>query len=551
MNKSDHHKGFVALLTFVASLGGLLFGYDTAVISGTTEAIQVFFIDPMYKDASLAAHNISEFKIVATACFGVSALVFIFLFYKLFHHNILKTGLSSFVMLLVIGYILNDQFLSQNGVLNENLAMSIKGFVISSALFGCIIGGGIAGIVSERFGRKSGLLLSAVLFSISALGSAIPEYINFYGGTTMSSFVFYRIVGGIGVGIASMLSPMYIAEIAPAKIRGKLVSWNQFFIIFGMLLVYFVNYFIAKGQPSEWINSVGWRYMFASELLPSTLFLFLLFIVPESPRYMIQKGKDAQAAVVLGKISGDGSTDQIVLEIKNSLVEKTAPWLSFGTLLIVIGVLLSAFQQLVGINVVLYYAPEIFKTLGSGTDASLLQTIVVGLVNLAFTVLAIQTVDSLGRVRLQFIGALIMAASMLILGTCFYYQVQNIIPLLMMLTYVAGFAMSWGPVTWVQLSEIFPNSIKGALALAVAVQWFMNYIVSWTFPMMNESTQLTEMFHHGFAYWIYGIMGILAAIFVVKYVPETKGKSLEEMEQIWKPEGQATTIEKESKESIY
>ena len=221
----------------------------------------------------------------------------------------------------------------------------------------------------------------------------------------------------------------------------------------------------------------------------------------------------------------------------SDLVEKSVPWLSYGGLVIVIGVFLSIFQQFVGINVVLYYAPEIFRNMGSGTDTALLQTIVIGVINLTFTVIAILTVDKFGRKPLQIIGALGMAVSMILLGFTFYFQSVGYGALIYMLTYTASFAMSWGPVTWVLLSEIFPNNIRGAMSIAVAAQWIANLVVSWTFPIMNDNSSLNEIFHHGFSYWIYGLMGIFAAWFVWKMVPETKGKSLEEMEGMWKRRG--------------
>jgi SP family xylose:H+ symportor-like MFS transporter len=220
-------------------------------------------------------------------------------------------------------------------------------------------------------------------------------------------------------------------------------------------------------------------------------------------------------------------------EIKSTLKEQSKPWLSYGGMLILIGVFLSVFQQFVGINVVLYYAPEIFRTLGEGTDASLYQTIIIGIINLLFTVLAILTVDKFGRKPLQIIGALGMAISMTGLGFFFFLNQLGLGALMFMILYVASFAMSWGPVTWVLLSEIFPNSIRAAMSIAVAAQWIANLAISWTFPMMNQNTWLTEKFNHGFAYWIYGVMGILAAWFMWKLVPETKSKSLEELEGIW------------------
>jgi MFS transporter, SP family, xylose:H+ symportor len=388
-------------------------------------------------------------------------------------------------------------------------------------------------MISKEMGRKKGLILAALLFTLSALGSAMPEMMNIFGLENVTSFIIYRIVGGIGVGMASMLSPMYIAEIAPPKIRGQLVSWNQFAIIFGMLVIYFVNYFISQNGDEEWLNNTGWRWMFASETIPAAMFLILLWFVPETPRFLVMKNRDSEALNILNKLNGKDKSPTVLEEIKESLKIKDAPWLSYGWLLISVGIFLSVFQQFVGINVVLYYAPEIFKNMGSGTESSLLQTIIVGAVNLTFTVLAIFTVDKFGRKPLMIIGASGMAFSMIALGLSFYLDSIGIGALIFMLLYTASFAMSWGPVTWVLLSEIFPNRIRGAMSIAVAAQWISNFAVSWTFPMMNDNTWLNDQFNHGFAYWIYGVMGILAAVFVWKFVPETKGKTLEEMEDIW------------------
>jgi SP family xylose:H+ symportor-like MFS transporter len=276
--------------------------------------------------------------------------------------------------------------------------------------------------------------------------------------------------------------------------------------------------------------------MFFSETIPGVLFLVLLFFVPESPRWLVMQKKEGKALSILSKINGKQIADQVLTEIKETVSGVGSSKLfSYGFMIVVVGILLSVFQQFVGINVVLYYAPEIFKNMGSTTDVSLLQTIIVGAINLTFTVLAIFTVDRYGRKPLMIIGALGMAVSMIALGCTFYIQNIGFAALLFMLTYVASFAVSWGPVTWVLLSEIFPNRIRGrAMAVAVAAQWISNYLVSWTFPMMDKSSSLNSIFHHGFAYWIYGVMGLLAAWFMWKYVPETKGKSLEEMEKLWK-----------------
>jgi SP family xylose:H+ symportor-like MFS transporter len=301
-----------------------------------------------------------------------------------------------------------------------------------------------------------------------------------------------------------------------------------------MQVIYFVNYYIAKQGNDQWLVNEGWRWMFLSGAIPAGLFLILLFFVPETPRYLVMKGKDDRALKVLNKISGSDNAPAILQEIKGTIHEKSAPWLSFGFFVIFVGILLSVFQQFVGINVVLYYAGNIFRNMGASTNSSLLQTIIVGIVNLTFTVLAIMTVDKFGRKPLMIIGALGMAVSMIALGLSFYTHNEGVVALIFMLMYTAFFAMSWGPVTWVLLSEIFPNSIRGAMSIAVAAQWIANWLISLSFPILNDNQWLTKQFNHGFSYWIYGIMGILAALFVWKLVPETKGKTLEEIEKLWK-----------------
>ncbi|WP_016775950.1 D-xylose transporter XylE [Anaerophaga thermohalophila] len=454
------NKSYVIAITLVATLGGLLFGYDTAVISGAEKSVQAYLID--------------------------------------------SQGLSSI----------------------------IHGITTSSALIGCIIGGLISGLLATRFGRKKSLQFAAILFFISALGSGYPEFLFFKVGEPtiglLLMFNFYRVIGGVGVGLASALSPMYIGEVAPANIRGRLVSLNQFAIIFGMLVVYFVNWGIAHGQPLEWINEIGWRRMFVSETIPAGLFGLLLFLVPETPRYLALKGQEEKAFQILTKINGRDRAQAVLQDIKESLRHHTSGKLfSFGKTVIIIGILLSVFQQFVGINVALYYAPRIFESMGAAKDASMLQTVIMGLVNVIFTVVAIFTVDNWGRKPLLIVGSAGMALGMFAIAGLAFFDIIGISTLVFMIVYTASFMMSWGPITWVLISEIFPNKIRGkAVAIAVAAQWTANYLVSSTYPAMME-------FSSAMTYSIYGIMSVLSLLFVWKFVPETKGRTLEDMEALW------------------
>ncbi len=524
---------YVLLVTFVAALGGLLFGYDTAVISGTTGALKSFFVDPLLKNQQLANRVVVEYHIVIACSAALVGALFTYFLFHMFEK--MKAIIISALMFVIGGLIIYSTFFKGTTTFDNDAANSIRGFIISSALVGCIVGGAIGGAISNKLGRRNGMILAAIMFGITSVGSAMPDTLNYFGVETVTSLIIYRMIGGIGVGLASMLAPMYIAEMAPAKYRGMLVSLNQFAIIFGMNIVYFVNYYIASQGTADWLNTVGWRWMFASEMIPVLLFLFCLFFVPETPRYLIMKDKGDAALKVLGKLVGKDEAKEEIGNIKLSLVVKNSPWLTYGFGVIVIGMLISFFQQAVGINVVLYYAPEIFRNMGSSTDNSLLQTIIVGIVNLTFTTVAVFTVDKFGRKPLMIIGALGMAVSMVLLGLTFYFKIVGVGSLILMLLYTASFAVSWGPVAWVLLSEIFPNSIRSAMSIAVAFQWISNLVVSWTFPMMNDNTFLTNTFNHGFAYWIYAAMGVVAALFIWRVLPETKGMTLEDMNGIWKP----------------
>ncbi|MCI2256584.1 D-xylose transporter XylE [Domibacillus sp. PGB-M46] len=453
---------YIIYLTAITALGGLLFGYDTAVISGAEQSLQVYFIE--------------------------------------------KLGLNTM----------------------------FHGLTVSSALIGCIVGGLISGVVANRIGRRNSLIIAAVLFFISAVLSSYPEFLFFEKGEpTVGLFVMfnvYRIIGGIGVGLASGLGPLYISETSPANIRGRLVTLNNLAIIFGTLLVYFVNWRIAAGQSISWINDLGWRYMFASEAIPALLFFFLLFLVPETPRYLISKNRDEEALNILEKINGSKEiAKEIYYEVKQTMDTQKGHVFSYGKLVVIVGILIAAFQQFVGINVILYYAPRIFADMGASADTSMLQTVLLGVVNFIFVFLALIAVDKWGRKRLLLLGSLGMTVGMFGVAALSFADSMGVGALVLILLYAAFYNLSWGPLTWVLASEIFPNKIRGqVMAITVAANWSSNLLISATFPSLLEISA-------GMTYSFYGLMCVLAFIFVWKWVPETKGKTLEEIETHWKP----------------
>lgn len=472
-------KTYLFSIVLVAVLGGLLFGYDTAVISGAEKGLQAFFL-----------------------------------------------GAKDFVYTDVI-----------------------HGITSSSALLGCILGSALSGFFATRFGRKKSLIIAGFFFFVSALGSYYPEFLFFEHGkpdfNLLIAFNIYRIIGGVGVGLASAICPMYIAEVAPSNIRGTLVSWNQFAIIFGQLVVYFVNFMILGEHTNPiiektaeniyyvlptsdaWTIMTGWRYMFGSEAFVAAVFTVLVFLVPESPRYLALVGRDSRALEVLARINGITKAREILADIKSTVEVKSERLFSFGVMVIFVGVMLSVFQQAVGINAVLYYAPRIFDSMHMGDP--MVQTVIMGIVNISFTLVAVFSVEKLGRKPLLIwgsigmaIGAFGVALSNIVDG------IAPIIPVVSIMVYSASFMFSWGPICWVLIAEIFPNTIRSqAVAIAVAAQWISNFLVSSTFPSLSAWSV-------GGTYCIYALMALLSALFVWRWVPETKGKTLEEMSALWK-----------------
>lgn len=414
----------------------------------------------------------------------------------------------------------------------------MKGWVVASALLGCLVGAIAAGPLSERFGRKNSLIVSALLFTLSAYGSGLPEWLP----QSVSWLVAFRIIGGLGIGIASMNAPMYIAEIAPPKKRGYLVTYYQLAIVIGFFVVFLATYFIGNNNSEAQNIEDGWRQMFWSELIPSSLFLILLFLVPKSPRWLVLKGRLKEAKDNLSKILNEQEADAEIVNIQGSLDKPESKgkinYLSKSILtIIVIGAVLSALQQFTGINAVLYYGADIFENaLGYGKDDILKQQVLLAFVNLIFTFVAMFTVDKLGRKPLIYAGSIGMILGFSMLAITLMQQNLGMMSLIGVLMFVGSFALSMGPVVWVVLSEMFPNKIRSlAMSVAVAVQWGANYVVSQTFPMITDSEMNNNEFWNGsLPYFIFIGFILFIIFFTYKFIPETKGKSLEELEGIWK-----------------
>lgn len=439
-------KQYVVLISSVAALGGLLFGFDTAVIAGTISALKSYW----------------------------------------------------------------------------SLSDSAIGLVVAAASIGCIPGAFFAGRFADHYGRKKMMLTTAVLYIIAALGSGLAgSYVQ---------LVVFRFIGGLAIGMASTLAPIYISEVAPAQYRGRLGMSQQLAIVIGILVAFISNYFIAGIITGH----EQWRYMLGAALIPSLVFLILLLWVPESPRWLVIKDRNDQARNIFGKIYAAGDAENELASVKSD-VDQNKQRIRFSDIflprfkkIVIIGIIFAGIAQLTGINIIFYYAPLIFEKTHVGGSV-LFQTVLTGIVNLIFTIIAFALIDRFGRKKLLLWGSAVMGICMLIVGWLFYTgNLSNYLVLITIFVYIAAFACTWGSVLWVYVAEIFPNKIRGhATSFAVFGNWTANAIVSFTFPMMLSGLGATVTF------FIYGIINFAMIWFVSRYIFETKGVKLEKIEQLY------------------
>jgi sugar porter (SP) family MFS transporter len=457
--KAKYNLGYVWLISSVAAMGGLLFGWDWVVIGGAKPFFQRYF------------ELTSEAQI---------------------------------------------------------------GWANSCALIGCLFGSLAAGALSDKFGRKRLLILAAVIFAVTSLGNALAH--NF------SVFIAWRMLGGVAIGLASSLSPMYISEVAPAQMRGKLVSINQLTIVIGVLAAQLLNWYLVRDLPADatdefiknsWFGQQGWRWMFGLTAIPSVLFFLGMFLVPESPRWLAKNGHSERAHEILKKIGGENYAQAAVSEINSTLVKEKIQQVCFADLLepkmrkvLVLGVVLAVFQQWCGINTIFNYAEEIFRAAGYDISSVLKNIAWTGSVNMMFTFVALGTVDRAGRRPLMLLGAAGLAVIYTVMGFCYANHVQGLPVLLLVLAAIACYSMSLAPVTWVIISEIFPNRIRGAaMSVAVSALWIACFILTYTFPILNAKLGPAGTF------WLYAAICVAGFIYIFVKLPETKNKSLEEIER--------------------
>ena len=407
--------------------------------------------------------------------------------------------------------------------LRQELSLSTRGTEVatSSLLVGCALGAALAGWLTDRWGRKRILIASAVLFAASSVGAAVPRH--------LVEFVAARVAGGLAIGVASVLAPLYIAEISPRAIRGRLVALNQMAIVTGILLAYFVNWLLAFGGPSSW------RWMFASAAVPSAAFFFALLVVPESPRFLAETGREPEALAVLERVGGREQARAELAEIRDTLAEESGTLRElFGKRLrrpLGIAVFLAVFQQVTGINTVIYYGSLIFKEQvgGQSDSAAIGANVVIGSMNFVMTIVALWTIDRLGRRPLMMIASAGMAASLFLLG--FLFRVQPppaAMVLAAILVYVGSFSLGLGPGVWVVISELFPTRIRGrAMSIATVSLWLACILVAATYLTLVEAVGSTG------AFWLYAATSVVNFLFIWRLMPETKGRSLEEIERSW------------------
>lgn len=407
---------------------------------------------------------------------------------------------------------------------------ALRGWAMSSALVGCLAGALLSGVWSDRYGRKKMLIAASLLFVASAIGTGAVD--NFNG------FVVYRIIGGFGIGIASNVSPVYIAEVSPASVRGKFVSLNQLTVVLGILMAQLANWQIGElftsgtetlsAESIEW----AWRWMFWAELIPAGLFFILAFIIPESPRWLATRGQTEKASRILARVGGETYARQTLAELAQltGKQEESGDWRSLlrpGVRnVLLIGIVLAIFQQWCGINVIFNYAHEIFSEAGYAVSDVLMNIVVTGVTNVIFTFVAIYTVDKWGRRTLMFVGSAGLAIIYAALGTCYFLGISGWPMLLLVVLAIACYAMSLAPVVWVVLSEIFPVRIRGmAMALSTFFLWAACFLLTYTFPLLNEAVGASGTF------WLYGGICLAGFFFIRANLPETKGKTLEELEK--------------------
>lgn len=410
----------------------------------------------------------------------------------------------------------------------------MQGWAMSSALIGCLLGAISSGFFSDRYGRKLPLIGAAALFTISAIGTGAVSH--------FTPFIIYRLIGGLGIGLASAISPMYIAEISPASIRGRLVSVNQLTIVIGILLAQIINFLIAdKIDPNatdleilqSWNGQMGWRWMFWAEIVPAGTFFILAFFIPESPRFLVKTGNELKAVAILERIGGKeyaGSEEKNIAQTLTSASSK----INWGELLskkirpiLIIGIVLAVFQQWCGINVIFNYAEEIFTSAGYSVGDMLFNIVITGAVNLIFTLIAMRVVDSWGRRKLMLLGSSGLALIYFVLGGSYFFEVKGFAILVLVLLAIATYAMTLAPITWVVLSEIFPNRVRGAaMAIATTFLWIACFVLTYSFPILNKLLNASGTF------WLYAFICLSGFLFILKKLPETKGKSLEEIEKM-------------------